>query len=101
MLEHLAREEGVNADVVAEAETRSSEKTVRRQDIKAAAGMKRKGAASVSKSSKKKKMDVTVVTMRDASDMVDDAGEETTTEDTPRERLETKNKKTLYTCTVK
>ena len=85
-LERLARDEGLDADAVPEAETRLKEKNIRRQDIKAAAGMKQKGAAGASKSSKKKKTDegqVTVVTVRDASDMVDDAGEETTTEDPP------------------
>ena len=81
-LERLAREEGVDADVVAEAETRSSETPVRRQDIKAAAGMKRKGAAGAAKSSKKKKTDVTVVPVRDASEIVD-TGEEQSTETTP------------------
>ena len=55
---------------------------MRRQDIKAAAGMKRKGAAGASKSSKKKKTDVTVVTVRDASEIVD-TGEEQSTEVTP------------------
>ena len=85
-LEPLARDEGLDADAVAEAEMRPKEKNVRRQDIKAAAGMKRKGAFCASKSSKKKKTDkgrVTVVTVRDASDMVDNAGEETTMEDPP------------------
>ena len=79
-LERLAREEGVDVDVVAEAETRTTETPVRRQDIKATAGMKRKGAPGASKSSKKKK---TVVTVRDASGVMDDAGEGETTEDTP------------------
>ena len=81
-LERLAREEGVDADVVAEAETRTVEAPVRRQDIKAAAGMKRKGAPGAAKSSKKKKTDATVVTVRDASEIVD-TGEEQSTEVTP------------------
>ena len=81
-LEQLAREEGVDADVVAEAETRTTETPVRRQDIKAAAGMKRKGAPGAAKSSKKKETDVTVVPVRDASDIVD-TGEEQSTEATP------------------
>ena len=81
-LERLAREEGVDADVVAEAETRTVETPVRRQDIKAAAGMKRKGAPGAAKSSKKKKTDVTVVPVRDASEIVD-TGEEQSTEVTP------------------
>ena len=70
-LERLAREEGVDADVVAEAETRTGEAPVRRQDIKAAAGMKRKGAPGAAKWSKKKKTDATVITVRDASEIVD------------------------------
>ena len=81
-LERLAREEGVDADVVAEAETRTGEAPVRRQDIKAAAGMKRKGAPGAAKSSKKKKTDAAVITVRDASEVVD-TGEEQSTEATP------------------